>query len=287
MKGVLSNLLADRVVQILDDEGRCLTEQADSGYPPDQEEICPYPDRRLGRPMNRGALQQIGRHWGWTRRHLMEQMPPEATLQEAFQVSLEATSQALLWDQPYPLPARLAALYKACAGFCQVFAWLLLEEDQSGRRKLASLGQSGDFFGWLNAQGWLLGVEQACAGTESQIRSLFDVFCGGLGPPPLPDSPILQAVALQSALSLATYQAARQGAAAAEDCLGHRLLRQGRAPWLFAVTARPEGRPEWARRLLAYPTDSTALDCFLDGNTTTLTHEQREQLFWRASDLLL
>lgn len=254
-----------------DGDGRCLLEQAAPGYQAGLNSACPYSDSRLGASMNSEALEQVQRHWGAVCRQVHQLTPARATLQQAFQVSLELVSPPLLRDCD-PVPVSEAVTYKACIGFCQVFCWLVMADDAAGHQPLSEFGEASSFFAWLDAGGWLRGSQQVCAGSNDQISALYRLFCHGSGTS-LKLSPVLQAVALQAALLLATREAMGRGEAL-QGSWSHRMLTQGRAPWLYAVTARPQAQPEWARRLLPAGHTSGVLESFLHNQT----HRDREAL---------
>lgn len=253
-------LWADHLSDRTDGEGRFLNEQAAPGYRAEGETTCPYTDRRQGGRMNRAALDQIRHHWDDIVLALGRDTPARATLQQAFQVSLEAVCRPLL-EPAGPISPLQAATYKACLGFCQVFAWLLLSDSQAGGQILSEWGDGQAFFDFLESGGWLLGERQVCAGSRGQIVALYETFCQGRGPAK-GASAALEAVAIQAALVWATYQGMREGHSAPGG-LGQRLLAGGRAPWFYAVTARPEGQPEWARRFLGQGCSSLPLETFL------------------------
>lgn len=272
MNSLAQALLANRRLQLRDDEGRRLTEHADL-LDPNEEVSCPYAGPRLGRPMNVAALTQIGRLWPELLADVRRTTPANATLQQAFQVTLEFVCAPLLAPEN-PLSAYLAVRYKACVGFCQVFAWLLLEQDD---QELSALGTGREFLAWLEIDGWLSGARQVCAGTAHQIATLFDAFGQGEGTA-LRASPVLHVVGLQAALALSTYQGLSREKA--DGSLGCTLLVEGRAPWLFAVTSRP-GRPASdVLRLFAGKLPSPGLDRFLRASPHSISHAERERLFW-------
>ncbi|MFN8611804.1 MAG: hypothetical protein U0931_29940 [Vulcanimicrobiota bacterium] len=254
----------------LDDEGRWLVEQAAPGYRPDRQAVCPYSDSRQGSTINFGALEQIQRHWSAVCRRVYLRVPPQATLQQAFAVSLELVCAPLL-SEGDPIPALEAAIYKACVGFCQVFTWLVLADDQAGCQPLAEFGDGPGFFDWLEREGWLRGGDQVCAGSQEQIVVLYRLFCGGAGPAPAL-TPVLEAVALQTSLLLSTREAAGRGEPVAGSW-SYSMLTEGRAPWLYSVLARPQARPEWARRLLPSGQSGGALETFLRQHSSP-TREQ-------------
>ena len=246
-------------VNVRDQEGRWLLEQGAPDYQGDQHVACPYADSRQGLIMNAGALEQVGRYWAEVCRRVRLVTPVRATLQQAFQSALELVCRPLLEDSP--VSALDAATYKACVGFCQVFCWLALADEDSGRQSLAEFGDHRSFLQWLDGEGWLRGGHQVCAGSSEQIGALYRLFCDGQGAG-AGLTPVVQAVALQAALLLSGAES--------------RMLR---APWIYAITARPRGQPEWARHLLPHGHTSHVLETYLSQHTRT----DRERL---ALDLL-
>ena len=230
-----------------DQEGRWLLEHAAPGYQAVSHTACPYPDSRQGLPMNAGALEQVQRHWSEVCRQVRQTSPARATLQQAFQASLELVCRPLLSDAK-EVSGVEAATYKACVGFCQVFCWLVLADEGAGRQSLADFGDGRDFFEWLEREGWLRGSTQVCAGSREQICALYRLFCDGQASPP-GLTPVIETVALQGALLLG------------EGSYSQRMRSEGRAPWIYSLTARPQASPEWARRLL--PGRSEALESLL------------------------
>ena len=131
-------------------------------------------------------------------------------------------------------------------------------------------------FTWLERDGWLEGTRQVCAGPRALIVELAECFARGPGGPTTSEQ---IEVALQAALVLATYRAPDRGDAS--EGLGVELLATSRAPWMHAVTARPGREPSQVRRL--FPTGGTPpqVEGFLAEERPSLTHVEREQLFWR------
>ena len=255
-----------------DDEGRPLTEMADR-LDVDEEVACPYSGPRRGLPMNRAALAQVGRYWPRLLREVRVRMPREGRLQQAFQMCLECVCAPLLCSGA--VPAYVAVRYKACVGFCQVFAWLLLEQ---GDQRLEEMGSGAEFLAWMEAGEWLRGSRQVCAGSGHQIATLFEAFCQGEGGA-LGRSPVLEVVGLQAALALRTYE--RLVDEPADRSLGCRLLAEGRAPWLFAATSRPGGSADLALRFFAGEKAGPGVTRFLASGP--LVHGEREQLFWSCA----
>lgn len=173
---------------------------------------------------------------------------------------------------PLRRAAYVAVRYKACVGFCQVFAWLLLEQ---GDQELAGMGTGTEFLTWMEAGEWLRDSRQVCAGSGHQIATLFEAFCRGEGPA-LGSSPVLEVVGLQAALALATYEGLADEPA--DGGLGCRLLAEGRAPWLFAVTSRPGAPASSVLRFFPRERAGSGLLRFLA--TEASGHAERERLFW-------
>ena len=233
------------VWDLVDEDGRPLTEGVG------EERACPYDDGRRGRPMNVEALAQVRRHWGFVTETVRATSGPR--LIDAFQAALKAIYAP--FRGPTPVPAPVSALYKACAGFSQVFCFLLLEGQP----------RPDELFAWLDTEGWLLGTHQACAGPRALIEELAACFREGPGGPPGPE---LTEVALQAALAIATYRAPVRGG------LGLRLLEQSRAPWMHAVTLRPRRDPAVVRALQV-----PAVEHFLRHERSEMTPQERDELY--------
>lgn len=215
-----------------------------------EELACPYPDSRHGWPMNTEALAQVRRHWSFLTTTIEATSGPRLT--DAFHASLRAIYAPF---QHRPVPAHLSALYKACAGFSQVFCFLLLEGQE----------RPDNFFEWLDREGWLLGTRQACAGPQKMIEELAACFHHGPGARPVTEVP------LQAALAIATYRAETRGG------LGQQLLEESRAPWMHAVTIRPRRDPTEARRLYHAPLPE--LEHFLRNEHPGLSPAERDALY--------
>lgn len=233
------------VWDLADEDGRPLTEGVG------EERACPYPDARRGWPMNVEALAQVRRHWGFITAQISATSGPRLT--EAFQASLKAIYAP--FAGPRPVPAPVSALYKACAGFSQVFCFLLLEGEP----------RPEPLFPWLDAEGWLLGTHQACAGPRAMVEELAACFREGPGGSPGPE---LTEVALQTALAIATYRAPVRGG------LGLRLLEECRAPWMHAVTLKPRRDPALARVFQVL-----AVEHFLAHEHPAMTPGERDELY--------
>ncbi|MEW6278967.1 MAG: hypothetical protein AB1758_10115 [Candidatus Eremiobacterota bacterium] len=262
----------------MDEDGRPLLEQASPKYAA-QELPCPYRDRRLGRPMNAAALRQVERHWGYVRETVAQCAPPDATVGQAFRASLAGYARVAQAGAVVPAPT--AALYKACAGFSQVFCFLLLSQEGMADAPLSSLGGPEEFWAWLDGEGWLLGQRQVCAGSPARLRELYAAFCGGRGVGPAWLDLTREFVGLQAALALATGRSA--GVGPADEGLGPDLLFRGTAPWLFPVTRHPGRPPEDVLRLFPAREVPASLREFLRQDSPSDPHREREDRFWRLS----
>lgn len=236
------------VWDLSDEDGRPLTEGVG------EERPCPYPDGRQGWPMNVQALAQVRRHWDYITTTVETTSGPRLT--DAFQAALAAIYSPFQAKRPVPAP--VSALYKACAGFSQVFCFLLLED----------LPRPENLFDWLDQEGWLLGTHQACAGPRAMIDELAACFQRG------PGGSEVTEVALQAALAIATYRASQRGG------LGLQILENSRAPWMHAVTMRPRRDPTVVRRFFAET--PPAVEHFLQEENEDMTPEERDELYRRS-----
>jgi len=270
----LRQLLADHVPELTDSDGRPLVE---ASLTLSSARICAYGDQRDGRPLNFPALQQVSRHW----RSLLKSVAAEAgdgSLQAAFRASLTITTAPLLCDASSPLAAGISAGYKACIGFSQVFCHMLLS-GLPPSQNLAEVASGPEFFQWLESEDWLLGQHQACAGSPSQIQELYAAFATPQPQPPRADHGELAvaAVALQSALVLATYRAVASGEKERHG-LGYRLWQQARWPWMHSVTNPPGRDPDCVRNLFPGPAPPS-LQTFLKEERPAMSLDERDRLF--------
>jgi len=230
----------------LDTDGRPLGEQAAPiQYAACRDEVtCPYSGSRRGQPMNRAALRQLQRHWRTIQQTIRDLSVPDATVHDAWRVSVAVTIAPLLL--PRPTPARHAALYKSCIGFNQIFAFLLLGDASIADRPLGTLAGPDDFGTWLEREGWLHGDAQVCAGSMAQIGSLYDAFCGTESQPEargwsaIPDWERATEQAMR-------WQAEALGALIADPTDPE--LSSSPAPWLAVATTRLQQEPSDVARL--------------------------------------
>lgn len=224
---------------LLDEDGRPVAEVGSEveGSAPTERAACPYADRRAGRPMNRSALRQLGAVWPSVLDALRAAAgPPPVTVHAALHAALIGTSGAARWWVDHgdrPVPRVVSATYKTSLGLSQVFAAACLLDPDLGAAPLASLGDAGAFFAFLDEGGWLLGQEEVCAGPRGHLEEAFGALCAGGGPRP----------------------AWADEARAAVGILGAALLAAPRpapgAPRLARLRG-PKG-PSWARALFAAP----------------------------------
>ncbi len=172
---------------------------------------------------------------------------------------------------PQPTSRLVAGLFKASLGLTQVFSALLLGADGVADVPLTALGDGEAFFAELDRGRWLIGAEQACAGTKPMIVAVFDAMCRS-GQAPAEIAALLPrveaaptAVALHVAWLAARQQAARRGE-------GEPVM-ESLHPWLRATFAVPDRAPEHARRL--YPAGNTpaALERFLASDRSSAAFE--------------
>lgn len=269
----LDRLLADHVLDLTDTDGRPLVEPL---LPLTAPRRCAYGDLRDGRPLNWAGLQQVSEHWRSLRRRVAA--VSDGTLQGAFRASLAIVTAPLLTPEGEAVAAELSAAYKACIGFNQVFCHMLL----SGLAPDAALNEvasSADFFEWLQSGDWLLGQHQACAGSPAQIQELYGAFCQSqTQPAPAEQVELaLEAVALQSALVLATYRSVAEGQPESGG-IGQRLWQHARWPWMHAVTNQPGRDPACVACLFKGPLPPS-VRTFLTQERPEMEAVARDQLF--------
>jgi hypothetical protein len=222
--------------------------------------------------MNASALRQITAHWGLLRATLAGLAGPAPTVHRAWRACVAATGApvvAHLGDPEAPIPAPLAALYKAALGYSQVLTFLLLSEDGVADAPLAALGDPEEFVQWLEADRWLVGSPQVCAGSGAQIRELFEALRSGSGAPPPAGWPLddaqIDAVCACAGLQVAWVIAAERDLARgrAPEARAGALHAEGTQAFLRAVRAAPGRREVHARRLFPAAAAPQLLEDFL------------------------
>lgn len=243
-----------------DVSGRPLGEQAAHAYATTErrERVRAFGDARdaTGLPCNHAALAQLGGAWtdilAWLR-DLDADRPP--TVERMHRRAFAAVVQApLLALRRRPVPVFAAALHKAALGFSDLLAGLLLE----GRVDAADPAPPVEALdAWLDAEPWLVGERQVCAGSRAQIRAAWRALAEtGETPHAEPD--------VDALLELAALQAAAAGAARAlvretrpDDSLSARLYLAEAPPRLVRSLLQIEGAgPVHAALLFADPPPS-------------------------------
>lgn len=226
----------------MDEDGRPLGELSSPAYDRVVTEVvpCPYPDARLGWPMNNSALRQIAPVWPAILATTRALVGPAPTVHGAWRVALVGISAPLLVDEP--VPRLLSAFYKTSLGLSQITTRLLLAGDGVADAPFASLGDGDAFFEALDANRWLHGQVQVCAGTRAMFVALGDALAGRPGPAAL--APELSAfdcatvadeaaeVVAEQVRALGAIQDARRAGADAP-------LPERMPPWLRAAAGIP------------------------------------------------
>ncbi len=195
---LLSLLLADAALDALDEDGRPLGEQASPVLyraSSVDERPCPYEDgrARARMPMNVAALRQANTCW----REVLAQLSRLAALHatsegplsghQVWQAHLAVMCAPLLWWRAHdaPLPRALSALYKLSLGFATALPMLLLSQPGVGDAPLGEALSGEEFFALNDAQGWLIGQMQVCAGPKRLITQSYETICwANLSAPP-------------------------------------------------------------------------------------------------------
>ena len=257
----------------LDEDGRPVAEIASPHYDPARTELqrCPYPDARLGQPMNRSALRQMADVWPALLDSVRWCVGGEPTVHRAWRAAVAGLAAPALWPEA-EVPRLLSAQFKASLGLSQVLTTLLLGEAGAADARLVELGDADAFFAQLDAGRWLIGESQVCAGSASMIGALFDALSDGA--PGAPDP-------AWSRLGDGWFDAATEAVAvhAAHLALASRQVGAGRPvrpetaawvggrvpPWLRGVLGVPDRAPDAALRLFPTGRAPVGLRAYLDG----------------------
>ncbi len=249
MSAIRQHIISDWI----DADGRPIGEQASPvAYAACRDEVtCPYPDRRRGLPMSRGGLRQIRAAWPEILAAIQHLSVPDATTHQAWRVTVAVTIAPLLL--PRPTPSARSAAYKACIGFNQILAFLLLGAEGLADTPLRDLASPEELCEWLDREGWLVGHAQVCAGPMRMIAELFSALCGEGAQPDAPGWAEIPG------LSAATEQAMVWQAEALAELIGDRCgpLSDSVAPWLVVAGLRAGQRPADVRRL--FPADYSGI----------------------------
>ncbi|MEL6344299.1 MAG: hypothetical protein AAFV53_14365 [Myxococcota bacterium] len=263
----------------LDEDGRPLGEHASPdayAVSPRDERPCPYRDERQGQVMNAAALRQVRVNWPTIRTTLCDWATPNATVRQAWMVTLAATMAPMMTPAGCPVPVAWSAMYKTCIGFHQLLTFLILAEAAAAETPLSALATPEEFQRWLSREGWLVGQTQVCAGPAAMIAAGFQALCGdgtgaGAGSPlPRPAEEAVRQVAGWQALTLAAVLRAQAVGGHREDAVCSRLLKTSKAPWLSVVRLRPGWPAVAARRLVVDEKNRAGLDRFLSSPHQTL-----------------
>lgn len=173
--------------ELLDEDGRPLGEVSAAAYEtcPRHEEQRRFRDARGEGLVNLAALAQI--HQGWS--SLLETLrgwesESAATAGRALRRAHRATFRAR-WRAARGRPIRRedAALFKLCLGFGHLLRAKLLDETLDAD---APLPGAPDLWRWLDEGRWLIGDQQVCAGSRTQIERTWEALTGS-GTPPADD----------------------------------------------------------------------------------------------------
>jgi hypothetical protein len=281
----------------LDVDGRPLGERSSPLYPSDTVEVvCPYSGARRGRPMNETARLQVLANRDAGLATLVAALPERAVAADLLRTCTAITLAPYV--HPRPTPAAVSAAYKTNLGFQQVLLALHLDTLGLAGTPVEDLPDAATLLAALEAGRWLVGQQQACAGSPGEIALAWETMCRRRAPPEADRFAIadpdwsLQATALVVALVLATGERLTAGdrdgldgygADAPIDTwpLGARLWHRPPAPWVVAATARV-GRPATAVRNL-FREEVPAIEHFLAG---TGSHTELERRFWEAAKRL-
>lgn len=255
---LLERLLDDRVLEILDTEGRRLGEQAASDPPPTELRVCPWSGARQGGEMNVTAWKQVRRHWPGVLSTLSRAAGPTAA--DVWRGLGVLRWQPLGMDEP--VSAEVAATFKTALGLQRpLTSWLLLDPSLAAG-PIAAVCPEDQLLERLSEEGWLLGHRQVCAGPPERIveawRALGQPATDGLGDTELGDSCVDLVVGAWAILGATRqvivegrlreapgWSAAGQLAPGLPEVLG-RLRARGPTALVREV---PRFEPEWARHV--------------------------------------
>lgn len=188
----LSLLLSHAVLDELDEDGRPLGEQASgtayrkAGV---DERPCPYNDRRqlTGKSINAAALRQVSKCWPGViaqferlaALHLLSNDPgthDALTGHMVWRVHLAALAGPALFKLKHPntpVPRLLSSIFKTSLGYSSILPSLLLSQPGAASARLYNVLPEDDFFALSDAQHWLIGKTQVCAGSPSFIKQSY------------------------------------------------------------------------------------------------------------------
>lgn len=185
---LLGTLLSNRALWLLDEQGRPLGEKAaPSLYQAAgvEERPCPYPDRRAltQKPMNVAALRQVSQCWREliaTLEALADAVSPDLapgaplSTHQAWLTLLLAFSLAPLSAHEHLPVARLwSAMFKTSLGYTTILPSLLLSQPGVADAPLLDALSPDEFFALTDAQEWLIGQTQVCAGSATFIQQSY------------------------------------------------------------------------------------------------------------------
>ncbi|MEM1033048.1 MAG: hypothetical protein AAGN82_22060 [Myxococcota bacterium] len=179
-------LLGPGVLALVDATGRPLGEQAAPNYRGgDEARVLRFGDGRdaSGRPANVGALRQVRRTWSATlvalRGLFVDEAPTLARVYRRVTAALRWAPAVHLRSRRPPTSAE-AALWKTVLGFHDVIATELLGAHWDAD---AAPPDAATLLARLDAEDWLIGTTQVCAGSRRAIAEAWDAL-GTTGPPP-------------------------------------------------------------------------------------------------------
>lgn len=188
----LSFFLSHAILDELDEDGRPLGEHAShaaynkAGV---DERACPYNDRRqlTGKPINVAALRQVSTCWPmviaqFERIAALHARSQGIDTQDAltghmvWRVHLAAFAGPALFKLEHPnepIPRLLSAMFKTSLGYSSIIPSLLLSQPGTASAPLHDVLPEDDFFALSDAQSWLIGQTQVCAGSPSFIKQSY------------------------------------------------------------------------------------------------------------------
>ncbi len=266
MSGFLEAVFEFQVRDLIDVDGRPCGEQASQHFDLAKTQLvaCPHAGARQGLPMNQSALQPLAQVWrevvGTVSALVGEGGTHGVTVHGAYQAAIACTAAPLIFQIQHPdqaIPRTLSALFKAALGFSQTLSFLLLADDGVADAPLSELGDEAQFLSYLENQKWLVGQNQACAGSPAMIGQLFTAFCGQLPSGKIATEfpsgrawidAVVALIGLQMTYLLMLNCRVAQGQSVQGARHAH-WQTQPHAPWLRTVAMQPGRLPAHAQRL--------------------------------------
>lgn len=259
----LDALLDDALLSWVDVEGRPLGEQAVTGFDEIESRLvrCPFAGDRAGGTMNVSAWQQVAAHWDAVLDTLARHGGPTAG--DAWRSTARCRWGVLDAERPIPAPA--AATFKTALGLTRPLTAWLITTPGAAARPLAELVPPSELLDRLDAEGWLVGHRQVCAGPPARIVEAWEALCDAPGPgAPVPVADRAAAlVAGAWAILGATRAVLRAGRLDEAPGYGPGVAPQEDWPAVLHLLARPGPTalvrelpwfdPDWSLRVFAAP----------------------------------